>query len=277
MVSGGPHLGDSWVVEGGDSSFEEYSQDEILEPVPPPSRSSRRFSKSTSTISPKPEPELVMPSMIIESTHTSSTETPTRVTRQQVAQSAERYWERKRIARSNPEVGDSEKRPQQAIYRGKQIKEEPCPSTNNTQDVLGTTLDHILAIMSWLLDVFAGALKVLKKPLSYLLAIWLLFGVFVVLRNLATRSIYASLSPICRIPGASLLELPFCTFEGTSSKDGRPPPDVEFEQLMTVQSQFEEVLKESAGGVSLPLDMKRGEASIRDLRQLVKYSGLHSK
>jgi hypothetical protein len=46
---------------------------------------------------------------------------------------------------------------------------------------------------------------------------------------------------------------------------------------MTVQSKFEEVLEESAGGVSLPLDMKRGEASIRDLRQLVRFSQLHSK
>jgi hypothetical protein len=57
---------------------------------------------------------------------------------------------------------------------------------------------------------------------------------------------------------------------------GQPPP-VEFDQLMTVQSKFEEVLEESAGGVSLPMDMKRGEASIRDLRQLVRYSQLHAK
>jgi hypothetical protein len=47
--------------------------------------------------------------------------------------------------------------------------------------------------------------------------------------------------------------------------------------LMSVQSKFEEVLVESAGSVSLPLDMKRGEASIRDLRQLVKYSHVNSK
>jgi hypothetical protein len=46
---------------------------------------------------------------------------------------------------------------------------------------------------------------------------------------------------------------------------------------MTVQSKFEEVLEESAGGVSLPLDMKRGETSIRDLRQVVRFSQLHSK
>jgi hypothetical protein len=52
---------------------------------------------------------------------------------------------------------------------------------------------------------------------------------------------------------------------------------VEFDRLMTVQNKFEEVLEESAGSVSLPMDMKRGEASIRDLRQLVRYSQLNSK
>ena len=46
---------------------------------------------------------------------------------------------------------------------------------------------------------------------------------------------------------------------------------------MNVQSKFEAILEESAGGVSLPLDMKRSETSIRDLRQVVRYSNLHSK
>ena len=87
---------------------------------------------------------------------------------------------------------------------------------------------------------------------------------------------YASLSPICRIPGASLLNLPFCPVHRVDTSNG-PPPPVEFDKLMTVQSKFEEVLEESAGGISLPSDMKRGEASIRDLRQLVRYSQLLSK
>lgn len=46
---------------------------------------------------------------------------------------------------------------------------------------------------------------------------------------------------------------------------------------MKVQAKFEEVLESSADSVALPLDMKRGEASIRDLRQLVRYSSLRAK
>ena len=129
---------------------------------------------------------------------------------------------------------------------------------------------------TWIRDVVGGALRVLKTPISYLLAIWLLFGLGVILRTLVTNTVYASLSPVCRIPGASLLNLPFCPVHRVDNTNG-PPPPVEFDQLMTVQAQFEEVLEESAGSVSLPMDMKRGEASIRDLRQLVRYSQLHSK
>jgi hypothetical protein len=148
--------------------------------------------------------------------------------------------------------------------------------SNNYQDILDVAISHVTIMVSWFLEVFGGALKVLKKPLSYFLAIWLLFGLLVVVRNLVTNSIYASLSPLCRIPGASLLNLPFCPVYRVDTSNGAPP-SVEFDQLMTVQSKFEEVLEESAGGVSLPLDMKRGEASIRDLRQLVRYSQLHSR
>lgn len=69
-----------------------------------------------------------------------------------------------------------------------------------------------------------------------------------------------------------MLNLPFC-----QNVRSQPPPPVEFDELMTVQANFEKVLEESAGGASLPLDMKRGEASIRDLRQLVRYSHLQSR
>jgi len=58
-----------------------------------------------------------------------------------------------------------------------------------------------------------------------------------------------------------------------SSPHGRP----EFDRLITVQSAFEEVLESSSHSSILPLDMKRSEASIRDLKQVVLYSNLPSK
>ena len=46
---------------------------------------------------------------------------------------------------------------------------------------------------------------------------------------------------------------------------------------MNLQGQFEDVLDETSTSVGLPMEMKRSESSIRDLRQLVRYSNLHSK
>jgi hypothetical protein len=46
---------------------------------------------------------------------------------------------------------------------------------------------------------------------------------------------------------------------------------------MDIQDQFEHVLEKAAQGVSLPVEMKRSEASIRDLRTMVRYSGLNEK
>lgn len=129
---------------------------------------------------------------------------------------------------------------------------------------------------SWIIDVIGKALSTLKTPISFILAAYMLVGLLLVMRNLVTSSIYSALSPICRIPGSSFLHLPMCQMAASVKQDSEPPP-VHFDDLMAVQSQFEAILEETAGGVSLPLDMKRSEASIRDLRQIVHHSALRSR
>jgi hypothetical protein len=61
---------------------------------------------------------------------------------------------------------------------------------------------------------------------------------------------------------------------GQSFAPGATP---EFEDLMKVQSSFEDILQSTAQGSVLPVEMKRSEASIRDLKYVVKYSHLPSK
>ena len=226
-----------------------------------------------------PEPELVMPSLDASWADPSS-----RSARfQRGTRSAEKEA-RQRVARQGANEGSPVKRSATKAAGSKAFTavSELRPtlqrkkSSDSFQDILDVFLEHAGIMASWIRDVVGGALRVLKTPISYLLAIWLLLGLGVILRTLVTNTFYASLSPVCRIPGASLLNLPFCPIHRVDTRNG-PPPPVEFEQLMTVQAQFEEVLEESAGGVSLPMDMKRGEASIRDLRQLVRYSQLQSK
>lgn len=135
---------------------------------------------------------------------------------------------------------------------------------------------------AWLFTVVGLALRYAQRPLAFLLAVYLMFGAAIVAQNMVTKSIYTSLSPLCRIPGTSYLDLPFCpknpeTKEPGDRAKGTTQAPVEFDELVKVQSQFEAVLEESAQGVSLPLDMKRSEASIRDLRTMVRYSDLQAR
>ena len=140
-----------------------------------------------------------------------------------------------------------------------------------------STLDVATSAGSWMVDVIGKALSTLKTPISLILAGYILVGILLIMRNLLTSSIYSALSPICRIPGSSFLHLPMCQIAASIKYQDSEPPPVHFDDLMAVQSQFEAVLEETAGGVSLPLDMKRSEASIRDLRQIVHHSGLRSR
>ncbi|OCT44349.1 hypothetical protein CLCR_05775 [Cladophialophora carrionii] len=146
-------------------------------------------------------------------------------------------------------------------------------------------IDKVVLILvhaaEWLLDILGQTLKALKRPISWLLAAYLFAGILMLVQNLLTTSIYTALSPICRIPGLSLLNLPICRYaspnhDSPTISSGTSAP-VEFDALMKTQSQFEEILSESATGVTLPLDMKRSETSIRDLRQIVRYSQLASR
>jgi hypothetical protein len=96
-------------------------------------------------------------------------------------------------------------------------------------------------------------------------------------QNLLFRSIYSALTPVCRIPGMSMLDLPICRTPLPQGYEDSPGVPVEFEQVMNVQCQFEELLDESTAAISLPSDMKRSESSIRDVRVMVRYSHLRSK
>ena len=262
MPAGKPklHLGESWVVEG-DSESPGYSPEDES-PKHRPRRVTRANNRS-------PEPELIMPSVDADTMEASWADTSSRSARfQKGARPAEREARRRTVRMSN---GSPERRARTKAANPASLSSTSSPDSINFRSVwkvIGIMLSHVL-------DVLGGALRVLKQPISYLLAVWLLFGMGLMVRNLFMTSVYASLSPICKIPGSSLLNLPFCPTHRVDASNGAPPP--EFDQLMTVQSKFEEVLEESAGGVSLPLDMKRGEASIRDLRQLVRYSQLNSR
>ncbi|KAI0400809.1 hypothetical protein F4802DRAFT_583640 [Xylaria palmicola] len=168
----------------------------------------------------------------------------------------------------------------------------PTPSTRDDRQALNRAAQQpnlsgrflnsvptfLFDCLAWALSVVGMALRFAKWPLAIALALYMVVGIVIVAKNALTQSVSASLQPICRIPGVALLNPPFCTYEAVTSAS---KPDgghaLEFDELMNVQSHFEKVLEDSAQGVSLPMEMKRSEASIRDLRTVVKYSDLAAR
>jgi len=140
----------------------------------------------------------------------------------------------------------------------------------------------ISPVLSFALSVLGSALSHLRPVLGILMAIWLTrlfmghylasFGpISNLLANIPSIPSLSSLPSPCSLPGSSYL--PFCP----SPDINLPASPLEFDQLITVQSAFEDVLSASISGATLPLDMKRSEASIRDLKHVVRYSALPSR
>ncbi|KAM3424968.1 hypothetical protein BST61_g6939 [Cercospora zeina] len=122
-----------------------------------------------------------------------------------------------------------------------------------TADVAGLVLHNMKPLFGWAL-------------LIYLLAAALVFG-----SGFLNNTINNALTPICRLPFTGGLS--FCPTVNAPELKGQ----AEFGQLMQAQNAFEDVLKSSSVGANLPADMKRSEASIRDLKHVVQYSSLPSK
>ncbi|KAL8760838.1 MAG: hypothetical protein Q9184_002997 [Pyrenodesmia sp. 2 TL-2023] len=271
-----PQLGESWVVEESSVGSEDSSSESVeLEqatrrPEEPPGledTSRRRSTRGGSQAN--AEPQLIMPSVHEDSMDGSwyTREQP------QLGRSP-----RKRSGKHISNGNHSKSSPSYSAIKheftdnGRRCKEQPVQSGAIARDLVSP-------VLSWCYDVLGGAMGALKTPISFCLAMYLFVSLLLVLRNLFTTSMYTALSPICRIPGSSLLNLPMChtaTLAGQYASDGGSPP-VEFDELTNVQSQFESILEESAGGVSLPLDMKRSETSLRDLRTIIRYSSLPSR
>ncbi|KAL8672517.1 MAG: hypothetical protein Q9168_003020 [Polycauliona sp. 1 TL-2023] len=271
-----PHLGASWVVDNGSDSSDDDSAEgvELQEPTLPSQprqeytdaprrRSSRARSKASA------EPELIMPSIhedaLDGSWYTEDKSQLRRSPRKAAKQSSANGKSTSSSAVSRPH---------------KEHDDGPPRRVQNEQNWnAAPVIDYLQPIVGFSFEVLGKALGIMKPFLSFCLALYLIVGLLILLRNLLTSSVYSALSPICRIPGTSLLNLPMCdsTLSQHPYRAGEEQPPVEFDQLIKVQTNFETILEESAGGVTLPLDMKRSETSLRDLRTILRYSNLPSR
>jgi len=180
----------------------------------------------------------------------------------------------------NPSVSEPRQRRPAARRPGRPKKESPKQAFSKAPDLTfdagRMALAYVTQILSYCMDILGMVLRGLKAPIALILMLWVVGAVLTTMVNRVTNGAYNMLSPVCDFPGASFLNLPFCEYDAVSEYGSEPPPP-EFERLMQSQAKFEEILAGSTVGVTLPADMKRSEAAIRDLRTLVRYSSLRSR
>ncbi|RMZ76492.1 hypothetical protein DV738_g4950, partial [Chaetothyriales sp. CBS 135597] len=136
----------------------------------------------------------------------------------------------------------------------------------------------------YIISILQSIFLLLRQPIAILLAIYLFAGLVTLTYNMFTNSLAASLSPLCRLPLSSMFPICATYHHFSAASSGNQPPtlsdsaagdvDPEFEALMSTHDQLSDILSSSSAAVSLPLDMKRSESSIRDLRQIVRFSSL---
>lgn len=132
--------------------------------------------------------------------------------------------------------------------------------------------DNVVApLIGHFLDIFSYALRHFIKPF---LGVILGLGILVFSIQLASGMLRSTVSnavmgPVCAIPGSSYL---IAACDASS-----PDHQANFEELINVQSHFEDILDASKDTSTLPATIKNSELAIRDLRILVKHSRLPSR
>ncbi|KAG6280411.1 hypothetical protein E4U47_000377 [Claviceps purpurea] len=253
----------------------------VVSPVEPEQDSTQRT----------PDPQFKMPLMQVDAGRGSDSKSKSirRMSGENPQEGEGGYLVRRRGQINTGSPSSRKSRPKKTSFHDEHLN----PTTQSEQDELrgssnmATLLPSaVFKILVWAGEIILIALHFAKYPLGMLLAAYLVFGGAIIVQNMATRSVYSALSPVCRLPGLSLLNLPFCPPKNTVLFGDSPSTggqghghgrSVEFEDLMGVQAKFEQVLEHSAEGVSLPLEMKRSELAVRDLRSLVRHSDVQAR
>ena len=132
-----------------------------------------------------------------------------------------------------------------------------------------------LSTLWFLTDILLNAMKLLKYPLTLLLAAYILsFLVSRVYLSLTTP-LTSVLAGICRLPGSSLMGLEFCDKMSASQAK---PRHVDYPKLMEIETQsFEKLLDNSISSTDLVFDLKKAEMATADLNTVLLASDLPIK
>lgn len=147
-----------------------------------------------------------------------------------------------------------------------------------TEEWTAEISDLAVSTARYVIDVLGGGISLLRKPLSFLVFLWL----FLLLCSYISSAVTRTLRPLCFVPGIRSTSL--CMIDSSQTKlpkskgSSVSPKWADYPGLMNAQSlTFEQLLDDSVGGSGLSLDIKKAEMATSDLITLVKFSKLTSK
>ncbi len=179
----------------------------LRSPFQPSVPSAARHNPRTGTNNRSPDPKFYMPAVEIESPRRASGQSSRTIRPGDGADLRQRQ---------GVSTGSPVKRTRSDIA-GKSRHGKPQPSGDHvSQGLLGAVFDMAARVLGLLRLAF----RYVQKPL----AILFFFGGLIIAQNMVTESIYTSISPLCRLPGASWLNLPFCVSMTPDGEYNSPSP-----------------------------------------------------
>ncbi|KAJ3869156.1 hypothetical protein EV359DRAFT_76988 [Lentinula novae-zelandiae] len=180
---------------------------------------------------------------------------------------------KRKLGYQNSQTTRNTSNPERAALRNQQR-----PREFPTEEWIAGVSDVVRFTLRYLVDVLGGGVQLLRKPLSFLLFIWLL----ALIMSRISSTLKTAFKPLCIIPGIGSSAL--CRTDSTNiklpkSKGSHTSPQwADYPGLINAQSlTFEQLLDDSVGGSGLSLDIKKAEMATSDLVTLVKFSKLTSK
>ena len=234
----------------------------------PTSRKSLRHSQSpiTPQSNSSVEPAFIMPSMrssYAELQDSSPLQQPTMRFRQPLRPSQSQRWNRS----SRDSIGSASTSKRHST-NSRHFPSEEADSDDGAW--LWTWYNIVKPTGAYFASILKSVFMALQYPLSAFIVVFLCYQAINATRQSLINTVTSTLAPVCAIPGSSYV-IPFCS--GISTQKVEPP----FQELVKLQSNFEDVLESSKQGENLPADMKRSESAIRDLRVKVEYSNIPSR
>ncbi len=233
----------------------------LRSPFQPSVPSAARHNPRTGTNNRSPDPKFYMPAVEIESPRRASGQSSRTIRPGDGADLRQRQ---------GVSTGSPVKRTRSDIA-GKSRHGKPQPSGDHvSQGLLGAVFDMAARVLGLLRLAF----RYVQKPL----AILFFFGGLIIAQNMVTESIYTSISPLCRLPGASWLNLPFCVSMTPDGEYNSPSPGDSQETVeLDKDSHWVEVLEKNAGRLSLVSVIMYSKLAMRELHITILYSDLPGK